>query len=83
MRRKTLVRCKQRDLYKEMCQMCRHCLEILCALADYIRSEGCSCCCNIEDHDEAISRLGRLLRVKKYSDGSGYDFRGYETKVKP
>jgi hypothetical protein len=50
------------------------------AIADYMRSEGCSCCRNIEKHDEAKERLGKLLRVPKYSDGSGYDFSKFRTK---
>lgn len=50
------------------------------ALANYIASEGCSCCQNIRRHDEAKAVLGRLLRVKKFSDGSGYDFWAYQRK---
>ena len=54
--------------------------EIRQAFADYVRSEGCSCCCDIDGHDEAAKRLGKLLCVKKYSDGSGYDFYSYSSK---
>ena len=53
--------------------------EIRNAIADYIRSEGCSCCQDREDHEEAKSRLAKLLRVPKYADGSGYDFGKFET----
>lgn len=49
------------------------------AVADYIRSEGCSCCQNQPAHDEAGKRLGKLLKVKKYADGSGYDFHAYSS----
>lgn len=44
------------------------------ALADYIRSEGCSCCENTDKHNIAKAVLGKLLRVPMYSDKSGYDF---------
>lgn len=50
------------------------------ALADYMASEGCSCCENTEEHKKAETRLAKLLRIPKYSDGSGYDFGKYETK---
>ena len=53
--------------------------EIRRALADYIRSEGCDCCRNQPAHDEAEKRLGKLLKVKKYADGSGYDFHSYSS----
>ena len=44
------------------------------AFADYVASEGCSCCQNTEKHEAAARRLGRLLRVPEYEDGSGHDF---------
>lgn len=50
------------------------------AVADYIATEGCSCCQDIDGHKEAMSRLGKLLKMKKYSDGSGYDYSRYKTK---
>jgi hypothetical protein len=43
------------------------------AFADYVASEGCSCCQNTELHDEALQRLGKLLDIPAYSDGSGID----------
>lgn len=52
------------------------------AVADYMASEGCSCCRNVEAHQEHKARLGKLLRVQKYADGSGYDFGRYETPRK-
>lgn len=51
------------------------------ALADYIWSEGCSCCRNQEQHDVAAQQLAKLLRVPKYNDGSGYDFYKFRTRV--
>lgn len=34
------------------------------ALADYIASEGCSCCRNTEAHEDAARRLGKLLPTR-------------------
>jgi Fe-S oxidoreductase len=51
------------------------------ALADYMATEGCTCCQNIEAHTEAAKRLGKLLGIPTYTDGSGIDFwqfRSYE-----
>lgn len=55
--------------------------EIRRALADYMQSEGCSCCQNIDAHNESKKVLAKLLRVPKYKDGSGYDFGKFATKV--
>ena len=52
------------------------------AIANYMRSEGCSCCQDYDAHIEHKSALGKLLNIKKYPDGSGYDFSQYQTKVK-
>ena len=54
--------------------------EIRNAIADYMKSEGCSCCRDRDAHDEAETRIAKLLRVPKYKDGSGYDFSKFETK---
>jgi hypothetical protein len=43
------------------------------AVANYMYSEGCACCRG-SDHDKHKAVLAKLLRVSKYSDGSGYDF---------
>lgn len=53
--------------------------ELRRALADYVVSEGCSCCRNEAAHSEAAERLGKLLRVPRYSDGSGRNFVKYRT----
>lgn len=50
------------------------------ALADYMQSEGCSCCQNKDKHDAAKEVLAKLLRVPKYSDGSGYDFNRFASE---
>ena len=44
------------------------------AVADYMRSEGCSCCRDVEAHEVNAARLAKLLDVPSYSDGSGYNF---------
>ncbi len=44
------------------------------ALADYVQSEGCSCCQDREGHALAAKQLAELLDVPLYADGSGYDF---------
>ena len=49
------------------------------ALADYMRSEGCSCCRDNEAHSKAAEALAKLLRVPKYPDGSGYNFEKFRT----
>lgn len=46
-------------------------------VADYMRTEGCSCCRDIEGHKKNTARLGKALDVPKYSDGSGYEFSGF------
>jgi hypothetical protein len=50
------------------------------ALADYMASEGCSCCENTEEHSAAAKRLGELLDIPTYTDGSGIDFYQFRTK---
>lgn len=54
--------------------------KIKSALADYMWSEGCSCCQNIDEHKKAKDLLGKLLNVSKYPDGSGYDFYSLRTE---
>lgn len=50
------------------------------AVADYIATEGCSCCQDVDGHKAAMERLGKLIRMKKYSDGSGFDYGLYRSK---
>lgn len=49
------------------------------AVADYISTEGCSCC-QSPRHDDHKAALAKLLKVRPYSDGSGHNFSPYETK---
>lgn len=51
------------------------------AVADYVYAEGCSCCRDIDSHAEARERLGKLLLVRKYKDGSGRDFSKYRSSA--
>ncbi len=50
------------------------------AVANYMSSEGCSCCRDVDGHKQHEEKLAKLLGVKKYSDGSGYDFSKHKTK---
>jgi methionine aminopeptidase len=50
------------------------------AIADYMGSEGCSCCQNIDAHKLHTARLAGLLDVPMYSDGSGYDFHQFRSE---
>lgn len=45
--------------------------------AKYVKSEGCSCCRNTEDHEAAEKELGILLKADTYADGSGFDWYKY------
>ncbi len=49
------------------------------AVADYMRSEGCSCCRDYEAHKEHTKRLALLLDVPPY-DESGFDFGKFESE---
>ena len=44
------------------------------AVANYMYSEGCTCCEDYEGHAEDKKVLAELLDVPMYDDGSGYDF---------
>ncbi len=50
------------------------------AFADYRKSEGCSCCQNIKEHEKSEKELAELLSADTYEDGSGYNWRIYESK---
>ncbi len=50
------------------------------AVANYMSTEGCSCCRDNEGHKQNTEALAKLLKVPKYSDGSGYDFGKFKTK---
>jgi hypothetical protein len=52
------------------------------AVADYMYSEGCSCCRDVEAHERHTETLAKLLDVPKYYDGSGYDFSQFRSEEK-
>lgn len=49
------------------------------AIANYMFSEGCSCC-EGSNHDEHKRVIAEMLNVPKYRDGSGYDFSRFCSK---
>lgn len=53
--------------------------EIRRLIADYMRSEGCVCCRDVEAHEQHAAAIAKALNVRKYSDGSGYNFARYRT----
>ena len=53
--------------------------EIRRAVADYMKSEGCECCQDIEPHKKHTEILAKLLKVPMYPDKSGYDFSKFTT----
>jgi hypothetical protein len=55
-------------------------LQLRQAVADYMFSEGCSCCQDIEAHREHTKRLAELLNIEPYDDNSGYDFSQFRSK---
>ena len=57
--------------------------ELRAVVADYMRSEGCSCCENTEEHQAARAKLAKLLKVPRYKDHSGFDFYRFASKRKP
>lgn len=63
-------------------ELSRQRAQIRQAVADYMQSEGCACCRDSDAHTKHAAALGKLLNVRKYKDGSGYDFSRYRTKVK-
>lgn len=50
------------------------------AIADYMASEGCSCCQG-GSHDDDEAKLAKLLNVPRYDDDSGFDFYRYKTET--
>ena len=54
--------------------------ELRKAVAEYMYSEGCSCCRDSDAHEENEAKIAKLLNVPRYSDGSGYDFDKYRDK---
>lgn len=51
------------------------------AIADYMSSEGCSCC-EGGIHGKHENTIAKLLNVPMYKDKSGYKFSKFESKEK-
>jgi len=49
------------------------------AVANYMRSEGCSCC-EGQGHKKHREVLAALLNVPKYEDESGFNFRQFASE---
>jgi len=49
-------------------------------IANYMRSEGCSCCSDSEAHYINKKLLGELLDCGKYDGEDDYNFHQYATK---
>lgn len=62
-----------------MHELSQHELEIRRALADYMQSEGCSCCRDDEAHKKHKQHLAYLLEVPPYEDNSGWNFDKFAT----
>lgn len=54
--------------------------EVRRLVANLLYASGCGCCGDRDATEAAKESLGKLLRVPKYSDGSGRDFYRYRTK---
>lgn len=50
------------------------------AVANYMRSEGCSCCRDTEAHEKHTAVLAKLLDVPAYDDDSGFEFYHFADK---
>lgn len=68
---------KRPDPYKRALVRIRQMLRR--AVADYMASEGCSCCRDRKSHEKHEAALAKLLRVPMYADKSGYDFGRFAT----
>jgi len=54
--------------------------EIRTLIADYMYSEGCQCCQDVDAHEKTEKKIAELLNVEMYKDESGYDFSKYRSK---
>lgn len=53
--------------------------EIRKYIANYMATEGCSCCQDVDGHAAAKADIARLLSVPMYKDKSGYNFHKFNT----
>lgn len=47
--------------------------------ANYVYSEGCSCCRNDEPHNDAMAEICKILSIPQYDDESGYNTSLFKT----
>ena len=59
------------DLIKEIMEEMRR------NFADYVKTEGCSCCQDVDGHKKAEKNLAKILKPDAYEDGSGFDWHKY------
>lgn len=53
------------------------------AVADYMESEGCSCCRDTDGHKVHTTALAKLLKVPQHPQEKGYyDFTPFRTSAK-
>ena len=52
------------------------------AVADYMSSEGCSCCEDRDNHKRHEKRLAKLLKIPMYKDGSGCNYQKFISDLK-
>lgn len=55
--------------------------KIRTAVADYMSTEGCGCCRDVDGHKDNKATLATLLKVPKYKDGSDYNFHKFKSKL--
>lgn len=48
--------------------------ELRTLVADLVSAAGCACCRDNKKWCETTDKLGKILKVPKYKDGSGYNF---------
>ncbi|MBK3666159.1 hypothetical protein JJE66_33680 [Bradyrhizobium diazoefficiens] len=50
-------------------------------VSQLVAAGGCSCCRDDDAYFDAREKLGKILKVSKYSDGTGYNFYKYARAV--
>lgn len=73
---------KVKDFYHDEIVLQQRLKDIKEQFSKYVKSEGCGCCENSEEHKEAANALGELLDFDKFPEGPGYEtgYNFYEVK---
>ena len=58
-----------------------HLEKIRAAVADYMWSEGCSCCRDIDAHKVNEAKIAALLDVPAHEDGGGFNFDKFKSQT--